>query len=86
MRNRNIVIDFGMTFDAPYISKMGCLVWKPVMLFDNINFLLVGKKLEPVKIGVAIKTNCIIIGNSLLKIVPVPYTDLVAVRVMALPA
>ena len=83
---RNLVIDFGMTLYAPYICYMGCLIRKPVMLLDQVYLLTVGKKLKPVKVGVAAKTDSVIIGNSLPEICTVPYTDLVTVWVMTFPA
>ena len=56
------------------------------MLLDKVYLLPVSKKLKTVKVGMAAKTDSIIIGNCLLEIIAVPDTDLVAVRIMTFPA
>src|ERR1035437_3421813 len=86
MRDRNIIINFCMTFDTPDISKMYSLVWKPVMLFNNINLGLVTQKLKIIVVRVAIKTDSVVIGNSLFKISTVSDRYLVGVRIMTFPA
>ena len=65
---------------------MRSLIGKPVMLLDQVYLLPVGKKLKTVKVGVTAQTNSIVISYSLLEIIAVPYTDLVAVRIVAFPA
>src|SRR5450759_1876387 len=56
------------------------------MLFNNINLSLVAQKLKTAVVRVAIQTDRIVIGNSLLKIISVSDRDLVSVRIMTFPA
>ena len=68
MCNGNFIIDLGMTLNTPDIGKMGSLVWKPLMFFQNVDLLPVGKQLETVKIRMATQTDGVIIGYGLLNI------------------
>ena len=75
-----------MTFNTPYTFKMRTLVWQPVMFGQNVDFITICQKLEMTEISVTIQANIIIIKYCLLKIIAVPRTYFVTVRIVTFPA
>jgi hypothetical protein len=75
-----------MTFNTSDILKMHSLIWKPFVCFQDTYLFPFGEQLKMVKVGMTVKTNAIIIQDSLPDILTVPYINLIAVRIMAFPA
>jgi hypothetical protein len=71
MRHRDLIINLCMTLYTSHISKMCCLIWEPVVLFNNIDLFLIAQKLITFIVGMTIKANRIIISYGLLKVVDI---------------
>ena len=57
MRDKNTVIDLGMTFDTPDAPEVGGLIRKPVVFLYDIDLFPFGQDPEVIKVRMAVQAD-----------------------------
>jgi len=77
MGNHEVIIHFGMAFNAPDTFKMGQVIGKPFVFIEHIKNFPVGEQADPAFIGVAIQADLVVVPDSLGEVLAVPGTDMI---------